>query len=438
MNDLAQRDARCVWHPYTQHGLGEAPLPVISAKGAYLCGEDGQRYLDTISSWWVNVHGHGRSEIAEAISRQALTLDHVHFAGVTHSPAVELAERLVRLSGMGEGTRVFFSDDGSTAVESALKICHQYWANLGEKRPRVLVFRGGYHGDTVGAMSGGETSGFFDSFRSWLFAVDAVDPPLTWWGKATEEGEAAALDSLRTLLQDTSSQICALLLEPLVQGAGGMRFHTPRFLTEVCRVVQECGIPVVFDEVMTGFYRTGSLFAFMQTPILPDLLCLSKALTGGVLPLGATLVRRKFFEAFLGDDFSRALAHGHSFSGNPIACAAALASLDLFAAEDGQRRVDDLSRSLTVRLHELANRHGLERPRAMGGIAAFGIPDCSSSYSQAGGRALSDFALRKGVIIRPLGNVVYLMPPYCVTEQDLDLAFGVLDQYFSLHGRKSG
>lgn len=426
MSALTKKDARFVWHPYTQHGRNAPVLAVTSAKGAFLETENGARYLDAISSWWVNIHGHGRSEIAEAIHRQALALDHVHFAGVTHAPAADLAERLVRLSGLGTGSRVFFSDDGSTAVEAALKICHQYWENHGEKRPRVLVFRGGYHGDTVGAMSAGKSSGFFQSFQSWLFHVDALEPPPLWWGHDAREAEERALAKLDSLLRRKSNGFCALLVEPLIQGAGGMRVHSARFLKRVCQTVKKFGIPVIFDEVMTGFYRTGTLFAFQQTGFRPDLLCLSKALTGGVLPLGATVVRKHLFDAFLGPDFSRALAHGHSFTGNAISCAAALASLDILEKENARERVAALAEGLAARLAALARDCNIIHPRALGAIAAFDLPDHSPNYTHNSAEPIRRRALEQGLLIRPMGNVIYIMPPYCVTSTQLDFIFDTL------------
>ena len=432
--DLLRRDADYLWHPYTQHHTAIDPLCVASAKGAYLYDGEGKAYLDMISSWWVNIHGHGRAELAEAISKQALSLDHVHFAGVTHEPAVELAERLISLSGLGDGTRLFYSDNGSTAVEVALKICHQYWRNRGQDRPRIMTFHGGYHGDTLGAMAVGKSSGFFDAFHSWMFEVDAIDIPHTWSGGDIRKEELSCIRGVQEKIANSSGDIAALIVEPLIQGAAGMRFHSSELLSEICMLAKNAGIPVIFDEVMTGFFRTGTLFAYMQTNVQPDLVCLSKGITGGILPLGATLVKGEYFSAFLGDSFSEALAHGHSFTGNPITCAAALASLDLLERGDAGAVVNDISSQLSAGIERLARRFPIEKTRVLGGIGAFELKGKSANYSSADGRPLARYCQERGVLLRPLGNVVYLMPPYCVQPRDLDLAFRVLEDYFSTHG----
>ena len=432
--DLVGRDASFLWHPYTQHRSSDDPLCVASAKGAYLYDGEGKAYLDMISSWWVNIHGHGRTELAAAISRQALNLDHVHFAGVTHEPAVALAEQLVKLSGLGDGTRLFYSDNGSTAVEVALKICHQYWRNRGQHRPRIMTFRGGYHGDTLGAMTVGESSGFFDAFRSWMFEVDNLEVPHTWRGASVRDEESACIRAFKEKLGNISGDVAALIVEPLIQGAAGMRFHSPEFLSEICRLARSAGIPVVFDEVMTGFFRTGTLFAYMQTDVLPDLVCLSKGITGGILPLGATLVKGEYFSAFLGDSFSEALAHGHSFTGNPITCAAALASLDLLEKGGAASVVARISSQLADGIEKLERRFPIEKTRVLGGIGAFELKGKSGDYAAGGGRPLARYCQDHGVLLRPLGNVVYMMPPYCVLPEDLELAFAVLEDYFSGHG----
>jgi len=430
MSEILKRDATMLWHPYTQHKTAEIPLSICSAKGAHLFDETGNSYLDMISSWWVNLHGHGRRELAEAIAAQAEKLDHVHFAGVTHSPAVDLAERLLALSGFLNKGRVFYSDNGSTAVEVALKICTQLWNNRGEKRDALLAFRGGYHGDTVGAMSVGGTSGFFSAFKPWMLSVEYLDAPNCWWGHSNEDQESRDLQRIEDLLRNRAQDFCALIVEPLIQGAAGMRFHRPEFLRSACRIVRSAGIPVIFDEVMTGFYRTGTPFAFMQCGLTPDLICLSKGLTGGILPLGATIASEQLFEAFLGDSFSSALAHGHSFTGNPISCAAALASLQLLETTDAQRLVCQISRIFTERLKSLVHSNTrIEKPRVLGGIAAFEIKSSTPDYASAIGKPLALFAQKRGVILRPLGNVVYLMPPYCALDSDLELAFAVIQEY---------
>jgi adenosylmethionine-8-amino-7-oxononanoate aminotransferase len=430
---LLQRDARAVWHPYTQHQTAGPLLPVASGSGAYLYDTGGRAYLDMIASWWVNLHGHGVEPIAEAIGRQARRLDHVHFAGVTHEPAVHLCEKLLALTGL-DG-RVFLSDNGSTAVEVALKAAHQYWKNKGQRRKRVLVFEGGYHGDTVGAMALGRSSGFFGAFEELLFDVERIPVPQVWMGHSAGGEERSVLAHLELTLERIGEEISALVVEPLVQGASGMRFHSEAFLEGVCELVQARGIPVIADEVMTGFYRLGTLFAFQKTRVRPDAICLSKGITGGVLPLGATVFRRAVFEAFLGSDFSQALAHGHSYTANPVVCAAALANLGLLEAPGFGERVAQLERTFRVGLERLAGGGLIERPRVRGGVCAFEIGGGKSGYGAAEGRSLAAFAQERGVLIRPLGSTVYLIPPYCVTLGEVERVFGVMEEWLAEFAR---
>ena len=420
---LTDRDRDAIWHPFTQHGLGRPLLPVASAFGAILRDESGREYLDMISSWWVNLHGHGRPELAKAVSDQVMRLDHVQFAGATHEPAVRLAERLLNKAGLTGAARVFYSDNGSTAVESALKIAHQHWVNRGNPRRLFATLRGAYHGDTVGAMSVGRSSGFFDAFGSLLFETQALPVPLVWNGFANEEGEASALEEIRRILISEGDSLAGLIVEPLVQGAGGMRFHSVRFLSALCGMFRERGIPVIFDEVMTGFGRTGSFFAYQQTGVLPDLICLSKGITGGILPLAVTIASNDLFDSFLGNDFSSALAHGHSYTANPVACAAALASLDLHESTNSLTQVARINRRMARHLELLAAHSKIEKTRLLGGIAAFDLAGTDSGYSAGSGRELATALQERGILLRPLGNVIYLMPPYCITDGEIDRVF---------------
>ncbi len=427
---LLSRDRESVWHPYTQHQGADPLLPVASAKGAVLTDTEGNTYLDMISSWWVNLHGHGCEAIADAIGAQARRLDHVHFAGVTHEPAVRLAESLLERTELGAG-KVFLSDNGSTAVEVALKIAMQFWRNKGCPRSRILALEGGYHGDTVGAMSLGRSSGFFNAFESLLFSVETVSVPHAWIGHDPVSEEDRVLDGVRRMLAERGREFAALIVEPLVQGACGMRFHSERFLSALCALAHEFEIPVVFDEVMTGFYRLGTQFACLQTVFKPDMLCLSKGITGGVLPLGATVVRERFFEAFLGGSFTTALAHGHSYTANPITCAAALASLELIGAPGFQERVAAVSGWLSAGVERLGADRRIVKGRVRGTLAAFELGGEDAGYGAGGGRPLARFAQERGVIIRPLGNVVYLMPPYCVEEGQVARAFEVVSEWLA-------
>lgn len=428
--DLSARDGAAIWHPFTQHGLGRPLIPVKDASGAILRDTQGREYLDMISSWWVNLHGHGRPELAAAVADQIKRLDHVQFAGATHEPAVRLAERLLDKAGLTGSARVFYSDNGSTAVEAALKIAHQHWVNRGAPRRLFATLRGAYHGDTVGAMSVGRSSGFFGAFRGMMFETVSLPVPLVWNGFANDEGEQTALREIRSALESDGAGMAALIVEPLVQGAGGMRFHSPGFLRKLCGLFRERGIPVIFDEVMTGFGRTGSFFAYQQTGFIPDMICLSKGITGGILPLAATIASNDLFDSFLGNDFSTALAHGHSYTANPVSCAAALASLDLHEQTDSLTQVGRINRRMALHLRKLGDDPRIEHPRLLGGIAAFDLAGTDPSYSAGAGRELASYAQEHGVLIRPVGNVVYLIPPYCTTDEQIDSAFAVIGAFF--------
>ena len=332
--DILARDRRHVWHPFTQHGTESEPLLIAGARGASLYDAEGSEILDLISSWWTCTHGHSHPKLNEALAQQAGRFDHVMFAGFTHQPAVDLASALAQLL-PGDLSRVFFSDDGSTSVEVALKIAYQYWANRGERRRAFVSFDGGYHGDTLGAMSLGRGSGFFNLFRGMMCQVAVLPFPYTYDGdEATEDREMGALTALEDRLWNGTHDVAALIIEPLLQGAGGMRMCRPEFLARLVEMAQSAGVLVIFDEVATGFGRTGTLFAMQQAGVVPDLVCLSKGLTSGYLPMAVTVARDRVFEAFVGETFDRALPHGHSFTANPLACAVALCSLMLFAEED--------------------------------------------------------------------------------------------------------
>jgi adenosylmethionine-8-amino-7-oxononanoate aminotransferase len=417
--DTVALDRRHVWHPFTQEQTAADPVEIVSGSGSVLKTADGGEYLDLISSWWVNLHGHGHPAIAGAIAEQARRLEQVIFAGFTHRPAVELA---TRLSGLlpGDLQRVFFSDDGSTAVEVALKIATQYWLNQGESRTRFLAFEGGYHGDTAGAMSAGRASGFFDAFQSMTFQVDSLPFPATWDGDPeVEEKEQAALAALDAYLERYPEETAALIVEPLVQGASGMRMCRPGFLRAMAERLREAGVLLIFDEIMTGFGRTGELFASLKIGVTPDLICLSKGLTGGFMPLAVTVCREGIYQAFLAEDFDHALAHGHSFTANPLGCAAALASLDLTLHPRTTERIAAIEALHRQRLADLAGHPRVREPRVTGTIAALTLPAEASGYTSELGPRLKAFFMDRGLLLRPLGNVVYLLPPYCTSDEQL-------------------
>jgi adenosylmethionine---8-amino-7-oxononanoate aminotransferase len=430
-DDLRAMDARHIWHPFTQATTAAPPLLAVGGKGARVWDADGRDYLDMVSSWWVNLHGHGHPAIARAIADQAARLEQVIFAEFTHEPAARLASRIAGLL-PGDLDRVFFSDNGSTAIEVALKMAHQYWRNLGQDRTRYVAFEGGYHGDTVGAMSAGRSSGFFTAWHDLLFPVDVVPTPATWDGDdAVEAKEAAALAALDRALEHNP---VAVIIEPLIQGAAGMRMCRPDFLRAIEARVRAAGTLLIFDEVMTGFGRTGPEFACLKAGVQPDLICLSKGLTGGFLPMALTVAREGIWEAFLGQDISRAFLHGHSYTANPLGCAAGLASLDLLLAPECVARRAAIEAIHRDRLAALAVRPAITAPRLCGTIAAFDLSASANEYDAASGRAMKRAFLDRGVLLRPLGNVVYLLPPYCTEDSDLHHVWDVIAEVIAPRG----
>lgn len=412
---LSARDRRVVWHPYTQAQTAPPPLPVVAGKGAWLELEDGSRLLDMVSSWWLTLHGHAEPTIAAAIAAQAATLEQVIFAGCTHPQAVRLAERLLHMAGP-HMARVFFTDDGSTAVEVALKMAWQYWQARGEARGRIAALEGAYHGDTFGAMSVSGRSVFTRAFESLLFEVAHVPSPAV----------APVAETLAALGQaHAETPLAALVVEPLVQGAGGMRMYSPRDLSAIGQWCREEGVLLIADEVMTGFHRTGTAFAFDQASTPPDIICLSKGLTGGFLPMATTLCTAAIHDAFLSDDRARMLFHGHSFTGNPLGCAAANASLDLLELHATQQGIARICAQQAAAAARLSSLSGLRDARSCGTILAVDL-EGGGGYLQTGGAAVAAAMLQKGVLIRPLGNVLYLMPPYCTTAEELDHAHQAL------------
>ncbi|MEI8396353.1 MAG: adenosylmethionine--8-amino-7-oxononanoate transaminase [Rhodospirillaceae bacterium] len=425
---LLALDRRHLWHPFTQARTAPPPLPVVRARGATLTLSDGRELLDMISSWWVTLHGHGEPSIALAIAEQAGRLEQVIFADFTHEPAVRLASRLAGILPAGL-SRVFFSDDGSTSVEVALKLALQSRINRGEvNRTRILAFEGGYHGDTFGAMAAGQGSGFYRPFHDLLFPVELMPFPATFDDdERVEAKELGALAALDRYLERHGADTVAMIMEPMIQGAGGMRMCRAQFLKAVAARLRAAGVLLILDEVMTGFGRTGPLFACRHADVTPDLICLSKGLTGGFLPLSATVCREELFEAFLGDTFDRAFAHGHSFTANPLGCAAALASLDLLERPQCTARRNAIALRHRAWLDSLSACGALVRGRVLGTIVAVELDTEDTGYSTAVAARLKRFFLDSGLLIRPLGSVIYLMPPYCTTDEQLDLAYMAIE-----------
>ncbi len=413
-----------LWHPFTQVATADPPLRVVRGEGALLELDDGRRLIDAISSWWVTLHGHGEPSIAAAIARQARTLEQVGFSDFRHPAAEQLAERLAACSGL---ERLFFSDNGSTAVEVALKIAWQWWRNQGEPRQQLIAFEGAYHGDTFGAMAVGERSLFSAPFEPLLFAVARAPWPATWWeDDGVEEREAAALERLENLLQTPTA---AVILEPLLQGAGGMALVRESFLRRVEALVRASGALLIADEVMTGFGRSGHLFASGRAGLRPDLMALSKGLTGGFLPMGVTLARDAIYEGFIGTAPGLTLFHGHSFTANPLGCAAALASLDLLQERPERHRQFEARHH--PHLEALARHPLVRRPRLLGSVAAFEVATDTPGYLNPVGPQLQRQALARGVFLRPLGQVVYLLPPLCIDDDQLAHCYAVIEAALS-------
>jgi len=415
--DVAEADRRHLWHPYTQHGVADAPIQVSRARGAYIYDVSERPIFDAISSWWVTLHGHAQPEIADAIARQASALDQVIFAGFTHAPAAELAAQLARRA-PGGLTRVFFSDDGSTAVEVAVKIALQHWANRGAKRRLIVALENAYHGDTFGAMSVSARGLFTDPFTGHLFEVARLPDPV----------RHDVVDALERLIHKRETEIAAIIVEPMLLGAGGMRMWSAGALRGIRGLTAAHGIPLIADEVLTGFGRTGPTFACEHAGIAPDLMCLSKGITGGCLPLGATLATEELFESFLSNDRSKTLFHGHSYTANPVACAAGLASLSLLddASAERRRAIGRAHRAAAVRLETLP---GVNNVRVLGTVLAMELTSTDPGYLSAVGPSLGRFALGRGVLLRPLGNTVYILPPYCSTADDLSTAYETIAEF---------
>ena len=422
---LVERDAARLWHPYTQMLTRPAPIPIVRGEGVYLYTEDGRRLLDGTSSWWVNIHGHSHPKLNAALAAQARELEHVVFANCTHRPAIELAERLVDLLPRGL-TRVFYSDNGSTAVEVAMKMACQYWGNRGETRRTFVTLHYAYHGDTVGAMSASEDSLFTRPFSPMLFDVARADAPYCYRcpvGLDRATCHIECLDSMARLLERHGSTVAAVLVEPMLQGAGGMIVWPSEFLAGVRRLCDQHGVLMIADEVLTGFGRTGPMFACEHAGVTPDIMCLSKALTAGYLPLGATIASDAVYEAFLSSDRAKTFFHGHSFTANPLSCAVALASLDLFEDTRALDKVAAIHGWLRRGLGPLARLPVVGDVRVIGGVGIVELVSDKTTKEAGGyldglGPGLTASFLERGLLLRPLGNVLYVMPPYVITEAE--------------------
>ena len=431
------RDLSVLWHPCTQ--MREHPhtlplVPIARGEGAWLIGHDGTRYLDAVSSWWTNLFGHAEPRIGAAIAAQAGALEQVMLAGFTHAPAVELAERLLAVAPRQPGrtplSKVFYADNGSAGVEVALKMAFHWFHNRGEhRRTKFIALENGYHGETLGALAVGDIPLYRRVYAPLLaeaLFAPSPDAYLAQPGESPAECAARAADALAALLDRHAGEVCAVIVEPRVQCAGGMRMHHPDYLTRVRELCDASGAFLIADEIAVGFGRTGTLFASEQSGVMPDLLCLSKGLTGGFMPLAAVLATQAIYDGFLDDSRERAFLHSHSYTGNPLACAAALASLAVFRDDDILARNRTTARAMATLAEPLAAHRHVADVRQAGMVLAFELTrdgDKATPFPAAARVGLKAYraALARGVVLRPLGDVLYWMPPYCVDEEHLQL-----------------
>jgi len=425
--NLIERDKKVIWHPFTPQKNMPVPIGITHAKNTILYDEQGNEYIDAISSWWVTIHGHANEYIAQRLYQQALQLEQVIFAGFTHEPAVALAEQLLPIL-PGNFARIFYSDNGSTSTEVAIKMSLQYWWNKYDyavqstyppvvKRNTILAFNNAYHGDTFGAMSVSDRSVFTKPFQGLLFDVLFIDTPT-----------AENIHQLKKTIADNKDKLAAFIYEPLVQGAGGLMMYDAAMMDELLHTCKEHDIICIADEVMTGFGRTGKLFASSYMTNKPDIICLSKGLTGGTLPLGVTACTEEIYAAFLSDDKLKTFFHGHSFTANPLSCTAALASLELLLKEDKNLAIKNISSNHLAFAEQLKTYlPKIKNIRCLGTIIAFEINEGRDEYLNDISLKVTSYCMQQGVYLRPLGNTVYLMPPYCITKEELQTVYSVVE-----------
>jgi adenosylmethionine-8-amino-7-oxononanoate aminotransferase len=415
---LQEKDKAYIWHPFTQMKGAMDPIHIERAEGVHLYASDGRKFIDAVSSWWVNIHGHSNPVIAEAIARQAREMEHVIFAGFTHTPAILLAEKLIEIL-PNDFAKVFYSDDGSTAVEVAIKTALQYWFNKGIPKRKIIAFNDAYHGDTFGAMSVGSRSVFNAPFQELLFHVEHIPVPI---GNDIE----TCIERFTDIAKDNAA--AAFIYEPLVQGAAGMVMYEPVHLERLLSIAKAHNILCIADEVMTCFGRTGKLFASDYLISKPDIICLSKGITGGFLPLGVTVCTQEIFDAFYDDKKSKALFHGHSYTANPIACAAANASLELLLSSQCEDQIKMIAGHHSSFIDKVKSHSFVRNARQTGTIIAVELNTKEdSSYFNSITKDIYKYALDRGVLLRPLGNVIYCMPPYCINHAELRAVYDVME-----------
>jgi adenosylmethionine-8-amino-7-oxononanoate aminotransferase len=419
---LLERDKQAIWHPFTQMKTSPRHVPVIKGDGAVLTDENGKEYIDAVSSWWVNIHGHSHPYIADKVHDQFQQLEHVIFAGFTHEPAVRLGERLLSHLPANQN-KIFYSDNGSTATEVGVKMAFQYWYNIGQQKTRIVAFKDAYHGDTFGAMSVSGRSPFNNPFAPFLFDVEYIDLP--HHGK-----EQQSIEQFKELVK--TEDVAAFIFEPLVQGVGGMSMYDREPLDELLSICQEHNVLAIADEVMTGFYRTGEFLATDHLRTNPDMICLSKGLTGGSLPMGITSCTQEIYEAFLSEDKMKTFFHGHSYTANPLACAAANASLDLLEQESRLNDIKRIVESHRAFAKELDQEEQVSNVRQWGTILAFDVKTGEgTTYFSNLRDTIYEFFMERGFLLRPLGNTIYIMPPYCITDDQLQGVYYVIRWFFT-------
>ncbi len=408
-----------IWHPFAPL-KGAWPIEELdSAKGVELKLTNGKILIDAISSWWVNIHGHGNEKLAKAVYDQILKLDHVIFSGFTHQPAQQLAEELMKILPKNQ-KKLFFSDDGSTAVEVAVKLALQYFYNRDEKRNKIISIKGAYHGDTFGAMSVSADEGFYAPFTDLMFKVDQVAFP-------DGNNDAEVIEDFEKKVSNQA--YVAFVYEPLLQGAAGMRMYSPETLNKLMEIAHQYGVFCVADEVLTGFGRTGKYFASDYMTEKPDLVCMSKALTGGILPLGITSCAQSIIDAFDNDRVDQAFYHGHSFTGNPVSCAAALQSTKMLQEDSCQKNIKRIEKSHIDFANRIKKHPKLNDVRTLGVCIALEInTGTETSYFNNLRRVLYDFFISKGLLLRPLGNVVYIYPPYIILDSELKKCYDAIEE----------
>ncbi len=422
-SDISERDRKVTWHPFTHQKEAAYPLNIVKGEGVYLFDESGNKYIDAFSSWWVNLHGHANPYIAEKIYEQAKTLEQVAFSDFTHAPAVMLAERLLSHLPTNQ-SRIFYSDNGSTSVEVALKMAIQYQHNIGTPKKKIIAFENGYHGDTFGSMSVAERNVFNNPFAPFLFEVQLIPAPI----KGMEKTSLGQFDHALK-----SEDVCAFIYEPLIQGAGGMVMYEPETLEKILKLCKAHKCITIADEVMTGFGRTGKFWASNYMNTKPDIICLSKGITGGFMPLGITSCAGFIYDAFVSDDKTKTFYHGHSYTANPLACAAANASLDLLEKHELFEHVQFIASFFERMKKKYQNHPAIIDCRNRGAIFAMELKtEERTHYLNQVGRKISSFFLKKGIIVRPLGNILYFIPPYVINQAQLEELEKCTDEMLSL------